>query len=222
VEHNVKVKLKSDTITDFSQVKLLGMGKNILAPVSWKTYSKNGLDFTLREDGGIVVNGTSTGTIVVNFPNPTLKHGVSYAISLNHNYSENIGNSGLFVSYVNSEGTIVRLKGSTAGRDKVVWEREYTLSSVGLQIDVNKTFNNTVFYPQIEIGKTITAYEPYIAPTEYTPNADGTLDLSSSACSDKTLQIDNYGVSIEAEYNKDTNKVVEKLMQAIISLGGNV
>ena len=30
------------------------------------------------------------------------------------------------------------------------------------------------------------------------------------------------GTTITAEYNKDTNKVIESLVQAIISLGGNV
>ena len=37
-----------------------------------------------------------------------------------------------------------------------------------------------------------------------------------------TLLTDTEGVTIEAEYNKDTNKVIESLVQAIISLGGNV
>lgn len=222
VEHNVKVKLLSETATDFTKVKCEALGKNILAPVTWKTYSKNGVDFERREDGGVVVNGTSTAVVVANFPNPTLKHGVSYAISLKQSGTGSVGNGGLFVTYVNSEGTTVRLKGSAAGRDKVVWEREYTLSSVGLQIDANKTFNNTVFYPQIEIGEAITDYEPYIKPIQYTPNADGTVDGVVSISPSMTLQTDTDGVTVEAEYNKDTNKIIEKLTQAIISLGGNV
>jgi hypothetical protein len=36
-----------------------------------------------------------------------------------------------------------------------------------------------------------------------------------------TLVADN-GTTITAEYNKDTNKVIESLVNAIISLGGNV
>ena len=85
---------------------------------------------------------------------------------------------------------------------------------------------------QIEEGNTATDYEPYIDPTTvtvteettgatYTPNADGICEIVSVS-PNMTLSTDTDGVTINCEYNKDTNKVVESLVNAIISLGGNV
>ena len=74
---------------------------------------------------------------------------------------------------------------------------------------------------QVEIGDTMTEYEEYKELTTYTPNADGTVEGVTSVYPTTTLVTGN-DVSILAEYNKDTNKVIENLVSAIISLGGNV
>ena len=75
---------------------------------------------------------------------------------------------------------------------------------------------------QVEIGKAVTEYEEYKEPISYTPNADGTVEgiVNEGECI--TLMTDTNGVNIEAEYSKDTTKVIENLVNAIISLGGNV
>jgi len=78
----------------------------------------------------------------------------------------------------------------------------------------------TVKNSMVELGGTMTEYEPYSAET-FTPNADGTLEIPSQSPI-MTLYSDTAGVNIECEYNKDSNKVIEKLTNAIISLGGNV
>ncbi|MBR0443733.1 MAG: hypothetical protein IIX15_05270 [Clostridia bacterium] len=75
---------------------------------------------------------------------------------------------------------------------------------------------------QLELGTTATAYEPYIEPTEYTPNADGTVDGVTSLYPTTTLMTDTEGAVIDVEYNRDINKAFDELKQAIISLGGNV
>lgn len=72
---------------------------------------------------------------------------------------------------------------------------------------------------QIEAGNTATDYEKYVEPITYTADEKGNLAIGSIAPT-TTLSAD--GVSINAEYNKDINKVIEKLVNAIISLGGNV
>ena len=74
----------------------------------------------------------------------------------------------------------------------------------------------------VEIGSTATDYEPYIAPTEYTPTTDGTVNGVTSLYPNTTLTTDTDGVIIECEYNRDINKAFAELQQAIISLGGNV
>ena len=75
---------------------------------------------------------------------------------------------------------------------------------------------------QVEIGDKVTGWEDYKESVTYTPNTDGTVEGVTSLSPVTTLMTDTAGAIIEAEYNKDTNKVIESLVNAIISLGGNV
>lgn len=74
---------------------------------------------------------------------------------------------------------------------------------------------------QIEEGATATEYEPYTG-VEYPVTADGTVVGVKSIYPSMSFASDSTGTMIEVEYNKDTNKVIESLINAIISLGGNV
>lgn len=65
-----------------------------------------------------------------------------------------------------------------------------------------------------------TEYEPYRGETITTTIAEGA-ELTSIA-PNMTITTDTAGALIELEYNKDANKVIETLVQAIISLGGNI
>lgn len=65
-------------------------------------------------------------------------------------------------------------------------------------------------------------YEPYIEPTEYTPDADGVVSGVTSLYPSTTLITDTNGAVIDATYNKDINKAFEELKNVILSLGGNV
>lgn len=75
---------------------------------------------------------------------------------------------------------------------------------------------------QVEIGETATEYEPYIEPIEAVADADGNVKGLMSRSPSMTLTTDNAGAVIECSYTKDTNKVIEQLTNAIISLGGNI
>ncbi len=75
---------------------------------------------------------------------------------------------------------------------------------------------------QIEIGSVGTDYEEYKEFIEYTPSADGTVEGVKSLYPSMTLFADKDNTVITCNYNKDINKVVESLVNAIISLGGNV
>lgn len=74
---------------------------------------------------------------------------------------------------------------------------------------------------QVEIGTTATDYEPYKEPVTYTADENGVVKDIVGNGESMTLIADS-DATITAEYNKDTNKVIESLVQAIISLGGNV
>ena len=87
------------------------------------------------------------------------------------------------------------------------------------------------FNVQLEYGANVTDYESWIDPTtvaltagglRYTPNIKGIVSgISSTVLADGISVTDN-NVIVECEYNRDTNKVIEKLTNAIIALGGTV
>ena len=65
---------------------------------------------------------------------------------------------------------------------------------------------------QIELGTTASAYESYIEPTTYTPNADGTVDGITSLSPTMTLLTDTEGTIIHCEYNVDIKKFIERMV----------
>lgn len=67
---------------------------------------------------------------------------------------------------------------------------------------------------QVEVGTEATPYQPYNATT-HTPSADGTVEGITSLSPNMTILTDTEGAIVECEYIKDTNKVVQKLADAL-------
>lgn len=100
----------------------------------------------------------------------------------------------------------------------------------------NRIFTKLEFYSNAEDEEAVYLdldsffVEESITPTEFEPYKEGetiTTTIAEGAelngiAPNMTITTDTQGVIINAEYNKDTNKVIEKLTQAIISLGGNI
>ena len=63
---------------------------------------------------------------------------------------------------------------------------------------------------QLEESSTVTLCEPYQAQ-KYIPSADGTVSGVKSLYPITTLMTDTAGVAVNAEYNKDINKVISEL-----------
>ena len=74
---------------------------------------------------------------------------------------------------------------------------------------------------QIELGGAATDFEPYQS-IEAVADEDGNVTGLMSLAPSMTLITDNESAVIECTYNRDTNKVIEELTNAIISLGGNI
>ena len=66
------------------------------------------------------------------------------------------------------------------------------------------------FYPMLNVGTEALPYEDYIGET-YAPDADGNVDGVTSLSPTMTLLTDTANVVIEAEYNRDINKVIANL-----------
>ena len=73
----------------------------------------------------------------------------------------------------------------------------------------------------VEAGTEAKGYEVYKG-VKFTPNADGAVPGITSLSPCMTILTDTEGVIVECEYNRDTNKVIEKLSNAIIALGGTI
>lgn len=228
VVHTMDVKISG--VSDPTAITVKRCGKNIL-PYPYSalngTKTMNGITFTDNGDGSITVNGTATAAFSVYLYNNKssllgLKPGCT--VSVSKNLSDDAQKSKVYFScnYYDAEqsmksGVNATYENSKAGTVTENWV------GLGIYLHVPKDSSpeNLVLRPQIEIGGTPTAYEPYVA-AEYTPDADGRVDGVTSLYPHTTLTTDTNGVFIDVGYNKDANKVIEKLEQAIISLGGNV
>ena len=82
---------------------------------------------------------------------------------------------------------------------------------------VNKTYR-----PQVELGTIQTAWEEPVETQYLTPLEDGTVGGLTSLAPTMTLLTDTAGVIVECEYNRDTGKVIQRLVAAIEALGGTV
>lgn len=89
---------------------------------------------------------------------------------------------------------------------------------VTFALTATSAFNDS-FTIQLEQGNSWTEYEPY-APKTYPVAEDGTCEMPIEP--NCFITTDTPGVALECEYAQDTNKVIEKLINAIISMGGNV
>lgn len=148
-------------IIGHSEVKLNQGGKNLLAyPYVDTTKTVDGMTFTDNGDGSITLNGTSTSpylsyTLHLATFADALKDGVTYRLSTGTDDT----NIAIVCYYKNESGA------SVWASNDMTWKKEYTLLQVYLQVTEVATYTNMVLYPQIEIGTTATAYEPYKGET---------------------------------------------------------
>ncbi len=73
---------------------------------------------------------------------------------------------------------------------------------------------------QLEVGSSATEYEPYVEPTVYPVNTDGTVEGVKSVYPSMTFVPDTDGVNIEVEYNRDINKAITEIQKVIAQLQG--
>ena len=178
-------------ISDFSTVTVTRCRKNLIAyPYFNTTKTLNGITFTVNSDGSVTVSGTATAQAYFKLQQsfslkkgqyffsgcPTGGAGGTYSLHLSTSdykfYKADIGNG---IS-INAED------------DKTV--------SIVINIAKDTTVNNLVFKPQLELGSTATAYEPYQGQI-YTPTATGEVTGITNLYPVTMLLTDNAGVLFE-------------------------
>ena len=220
VTHEMSVKISSDTVEDLTAVKVTRCGKNLI-PLPYSqlpigTTTLNGIEFTVYEDGSILMNGTATTGFAKYLYNNKqnllgLRAGDIITGSKWVSDDSQIANFNLTFNYYNIDGDMEegainlgvhhRNLTTTITEDYVGW-------GIYIYISSGKTFDNLLFKPQLELGKTATDYEPYVEPTEYTPNADGTVNGVTSIYPNTILITDTDGVIIDCEYLTNNYKPV--------------
>lgn len=201
-------------------------GKN-LCKIGFTETEREGLTYTNNGDGTITVNGTANRYSAVRLGYISVKGGHYYMTS-------GVPNGAIGANVVATNGSDFTIY---AGAAKYV-EHDITLDLqlVGYN-EAGGTLENVIFKPQFEIVDSAkskaTEFTPYVDPStvtlfasgesgeevSYTPNADGTVDGVKSLYPVTNLRTDTEGIVIEAEYNRDSNKVLEELLM-LMSQGG--
>ena len=197
-EKNIDVVLTSDTVTDFSSVTVRVCGKNLIPfPYITTNYNANGITAVQQDDGGILVNGTTTADVYLN-----IAHGVLYYASI-----APWGLNGCSISLWHNDLVYVAYDNKT--------------KTIFIKIPKGQTFTNEILYPQIVLGSELGVYEKGVAQKTYKPTADGVLQIDTVYPNTSIISLES-NVTINTEYYADTEKVVQNLTDTIISLGGTV
>ncbi len=215
VEHSPVVKINCPDGVDPSTVTVRRCGKNLLEN-SAVTQTTNGITFTVKNDGSIVCSGTAEEFVFLTIRKwlPAGKYILSGcpAGGSQETYSNIFCEDAVKYIYKFDTGNGVEFEVTEAS------ECELYLCRFCKGI----TVSNIVFKPMLRLASfTDAAFEPYNG-AEYIPAADGTVPGITSLSPCMTILTDTDGAVVECEYNRDTNKVIDKLINAITFLGGKV
>jgi hypothetical protein len=72
----------------------------------------------------------------------------------------------------------------------------------------------TIIMPQLELGGNATEFMPYVSES-YVSLADGTVDGVTSLAPGMTLYAETDELYLDVKYNRDTNKVIEELLNQV-------
>ena len=200
--------------------------KNMISyPYAMSGKTSNGITFTVNHDNTITVKGTATAN--VGFTIVSLQQMLKTPIgtyylsgcpaggSKNTYYLQAVWyKNNAYQTQIEDTGSGMILKNSAIDRGDVAIQ-------ITIKAGTELPDDGITFKPQFELGSNASPYEPPTTGSWYTPDNNNMVEFVSNATS-MTIVTDTKGVEVECEYNRDANKVIEKLTNAIISLGGNV
>lgn len=130
-----------------------GAGKNLYNASAIGNLSGNGITATVS-NGTITLNGTATANAFFSI------HGTGYA-NQQYTYSLNnpVANSGVHMSFRDTNGNYFNDASANAVNRVITFTNEP--SSIILYVTSGTTLSNFVVKPQLELGSTATAWQPY-------------------------------------------------------------
>lgn len=210
-------------IADDTEITVKSLGKNLLTPQ--QIYSGADRYLETEHDGRNCIRFTSGANNIKTFNcfKPLTQYTFTIVCCAVPFYDEGLVNRLIEIQYSDGTRTVKNISGNVSWtKITITTDINKTIKTIGIDavgymsyvyIDVDKF--------QLEEGATSTEYEPYAEHETVTTTIAEGAELNSVA-PNMTIMTDTKGVIINAEYNKDSNKVIEKLTQAIISLGGNI
>ena len=99
---------------------------------------------------------------------------------------------------------------------------KYPLFAIGIQTSRYKNYDKEDAVGRNAKAENIVLIKEDGANAAFPVNSNGIAVGATSASPDMLIFADKAGTVVDCKYNKDANKVIEKLTNAIISLGGNV
>ena len=204
---------------DPSTVTVGRHGKNLAYGSTSQTYTSKGLTITRVEGSSeFVLNGTTEATFsYVPTKRITLPPG-TYTVSV---YGLNTVSTNVDRCFA-YDATNSKVLVNSIMTDK---PKSFTLDScVEVWIEVvfaeGTVYSNKTIKLQMEYGSEATEYEKCKEVANFVPTADGTVSGLTSVSPNMTILTDTEGAIVECEYNRDTNKVIEKITNEISALGG--
>lgn len=200
-------------------------GKNLIPAMS-NSVTRNGITYSVNADGTITLNGTAEKAdgVDVAFKIP-LKAGV-YTLS-----GCPKGGSATSFALRAGLGTANTLYGRDYGNGLKITTETDTVITVTIQnAEIGRVFDNVVFRPQLELGGTATAYEPYhgstttITPTSnpYTIPNDIRQQEGLNVVSVSEGELSVTGVRKNAAVKKIWDKLDELTTAIIVSNGETI
>lgn len=194
-------------ISDFSNVDVIKTGKNLITypyDISGTT-QRNGLTITVNEDGSIIIDGVATSDTYIRI------HGEGNQITLSPGeYTlsgcASEGSPNTYKIYTEGGFDLYSQPNSATGENN-----KYVSIRVLIVVYKNVECNNLRFWPQLEIGSKPTEYTLCCAKDVSEASINGTVENIESEYPTTSILSNNSGVIIEAEYNRDLNKVIKGL-----------
>lgn len=219
--------IKSNSDAEFeisipaSAMPIKKFGKNLLKCAD-VNFTLKGVTFSSADDGSLVLNGTSSGELLTNsaeyIENFSFKLPAGTYTLTAINEGNTVINS---IGFRSESGNIASFNNMVGTSSKTFTLNEDTDVYIGFYI-YGKTYDNARFKFQLELGSTSTGFEPYLPPVSYTPLIDCTVRGITADRGTVTLMAEQGDIAISAEYDMDSEYVIEQLKSAVRALGGAI
>lgn len=198
-EHNLKIQLTSDTLSDFSGVTVSVLGKNLFdKSVPYSKYFTISGGYSALE---IYIGKGNTATVSLLEKYNTGLGGFFYCKANKYNYS---GSSQQWLYHSTVADWCNKSKSITS---------EDGYISLFLNPNAYSSFIDEIM---VEIGTSATEYQSYIQPQIISSNSDGTVSGLTSLSPNMTIITDTDGVTVDCTYNADTKLYIDNKIAELV------